>query len=199
MDKQVKVGDKVKATEKAKGWSDITPGNVYFVQRVSGETGTVQILDDVSDRNVLTKGEYELIPQPQTFKAGDRVRIVKRAVDAGGKFFWAVAMTALIGEVGTVQGEAYANGAYPVKVEGESWEYCYLPESLELVTEEAQPEPQQQDIYLVSGFASEFPTIEAAEQHLASGWGKDSEKYRIAKLVKTVRVSRVTTTTLEAV
>jgi hypothetical protein len=196
MDKQVKAGDKVKAID---SWLDMTAGKQYDVRAVYGDSGTVEILDDAGDLNCLCEGEYELVPQPQEFKTGDRVRIVKRAVDAGGKFFWAVAMTALIGEVGTVKGEAYANGAYPVKVEGESWEYCYLPESLELVTEEEQPEPQQQDIYLISGFASEFPTLEAAEQRLTDGYGLHGEEYRIAKLVKTVRVSRVTTTTLEAV
>jgi hypothetical protein len=193
MDKQVKAGDKVKATEKAKGWSDITPGNVYEVHSVIGDT--VRIRDDVSDLNVLTKDEYELVPQPQEFKAGDRVRIVKK-VDLAG-FFWNDAeMNPLIGKLGTVEYEAYGNGAYSVSVDGESYAFCYLPESLELVTEEAQPE---QDIYLISGFASEFPTLEAAEEHLTSGYGLHGEEYRIAKLVKTVRVSRVTTTTLEAV
>jgi hypothetical protein len=67
-----------------------------------------------------------------------------------------------------------------------------------LSKDEYEP-PQQQDIYLVSGFASEFPTLEAAEQRLTDGYGLHGEEYRIAKLVKTVRVSRVTTTTLGAV
>jgi hypothetical protein len=118
MDKQVKAGDKVKATDKASGWSDITPGNVYEVYAVYG--GTIQIKDDVGDQNVLSQDEYELVSEPQ-------------------------------------------------------------------------------DIYLISGFSSEFPTLEAAEQRLTDGYGLHGEEYRIAKLVKTVRVSRVTTTTLEAV
>lgn len=57
---------------------------------------------------------------------------------------------------------------------------------------------EQQDIYLVSGYASEFPTQEAAEDYVKS-IGSNGEEYRIAKLVRTVKVSRVTTISLEAV
>jgi hypothetical protein len=190
MDKQVKAGDKVKATEKASGWSDITPGNVYEVHSVIGDT--VRIRDDVSDLNVLTKDEYELVPQQEsavTAQAGDIVTPIEELV-------------------GFTPGKEYLvtrndNDAFPWidLSEDDEGDNRYRPADEFVIVRRAaeQPAPQPQDIYLISGFSSEFPTLEAAEQRLTDGYGLHGEEYRIAKLVKTVRVSRVTTTTLEEV
>jgi hypothetical protein len=189
MDKQIKVGDKVKATDKASNWSDITPGNVYEVQNVYGET--VEILDDVGDHNVLSEDEYELVPQ-KPFQAGDIVTPNASERDrcfTSGRMYtvskvresrhWGGQVIYLTDDTGNLS--RFRNADF--------WDLVSRPAA-------EQPEPQQQDIYLVSGFASEFPTQGAAEQYVES-IGDNGEEYRIAKLVRTVKVSRKTVVTLE--
>jgi hypothetical protein len=190
MDKQVKAGDKVKATDKASGWPDITPGNVYEVHSVIGDT--VRIRDDASDLNVLTKDEYELVSEPEsavTAKAGDIITPIEESSGfTPGKEY-------------RVKANDNDNGCEFLDIEEDDageWRYRAAA-GFTIVRRAEELVEQPQDIYLISGFSSEFPTLEAAEQRLTDGYGLHGEEYRIAKLVKTVRVQRVTTTTLEAV
>ena len=188
---KVKFGDKVKCLVTQ---FDVVVGETYPVIDV-GDTGGVYVKDNAGDSFYLMSREWEAIPEQTSFKVGDRVRITKMVDD--GRLYWAEQMSEFLGKSGVVQEAAPAGPGedvcYLVSLdEGDtSGPWWYLGDSLELVGE-------QQDIYLVSGYASEFPTREAAEDYVKS-IGSNGEEYRIAKLVRTVKVSRVTTISLEAV
>lgn len=78
-------------------------------------------------------------PVKPTFKVGDRVRIVRKAVDNYLK--WPSEMDATISQCGTVT-ESYAGYTQYVRVETAFGIWNYLPESLELIAEpEAEPQP----------------------------------------------------------
>jgi len=184
---KVKVGDKVKSLVTQ---FDVVVGETYPVIEVSAEGG-VCVKDNAGDSFYLMSREWEAIPEQTPFKVGDRVRVGEVRSDYTA---YVPELAELNGQFGTV---AIADGgdddARVVMDGGRDW---YLPlGALELVTDE---QPEQQDIYLVSGYASEFPTQEAAEDYVKS-IGSNGEEYRIAKLVRTVKVSRVTTISLEAV
>lgn len=134
MAKQIKAGDKVISliTE-----IDVVKGNSYQVlESYSG--GLVKVADGVGDPYILTAAEFKLAP---AFKVGDRVRIVKKYVDDSG-FYWNDAdMTPLIGRVGEVESSPDLYGAYRVRTNEPFPDYWnYLPESLELVTEDTEEE-----------------------------------------------------------
>jgi len=181
---RVKVGDKVKSLVTQ---FDVVVGETYPVIDVD-DTGGVYVKDNAGDSFYLMSREWEAIPEQTPLKVGDRVRIAKK-VEAEDFYWNEGGMTPLIGQIGTVVRPVTFAGTYNVDVDGDD-KWFYLPDSLEIV------QPEQQDIYLVSGYASEFPTQEAAEDYVKS-IGSNGEEYRIAKLVRTVKVARVTTVSLE--
>ncbi|WP_408914047.1 ribosomal protein L7/L12 [Brucella pseudogrignonensis] len=71
----VKVGDKVRSLVTQ---IDVRAGGLYEVKTVDG--GDVWVIDDVGDNWYLASDEFETLPvvaKAQTFKVGDRVRVIK--------------------------------------------------------------------------------------------------------------------------
>ncbi len=72
---KLKVGDKVRSLVTQ---IDVRAGQLYEVKTVSD--GDVWVIDDVGDDFYLTADEFEILPveeASQTFKVGDRVRVIK--------------------------------------------------------------------------------------------------------------------------
>lgn len=77
---------------------------------------------------------------PATFKVGDRVRIVRKAIDSG--MVWTDEMTKSLSLCGKVVDNDCVPKKY-VRVKTTAGKWAYLPESLELIEEpEAKPEPE---------------------------------------------------------
>lgn len=70
----VKVGDKVRSLVTQ---MDVRAGELYEVKTI--DDGDVWVIDDVGDEFYLISGEFEILPvaAAQTFKVGDRVRVIK--------------------------------------------------------------------------------------------------------------------------
>ncbi|MBK0024217.1 hypothetical protein IAE29_21565 [Ochrobactrum sp. S46] len=71
----LKVGDKVRSLVTQ---IDVRAGELYEVKTV--DDGDVWVIDDVGDEFYLTSDEFEILPvaqTSQTFKVGDRVRVIK--------------------------------------------------------------------------------------------------------------------------
>ncbi|WP_421565713.1 ribosomal protein L7/L12 [Ochrobactrum sp. EDr1-4] len=72
---KLKVGDKVRSLVTQ---IDVRAGELYEVKTV--DDGDVWVIDDVGDEFYLTSNEFETLPvaaKAQTFKVGDRVRVIK--------------------------------------------------------------------------------------------------------------------------
>lgn len=180
-----KVGDKVRNVSDT--WKGLTLQTVYTVAGLRDSTGVPCIrLSEIAGaypQHWRYESSFELVKEgaPHTFKKGDKVRCIRNDDHYQrhltiGRVYEVTDVNDLciylVGDLGSVSGP-FAN-------------------RFEFV--ESAPSPE----YLLHGAGRVFSSLEEVEYYVKT-YGVSGETAIITQVVKRVKVSRVTTTTLEAV
>lgn len=130
------VGKKVLCVDNKDGGDYLTIGKEYTVINEEGRFYRVE--NDKEYGSLYFKDQFKPVeqPAPRKFAVGDKVKIVKK-FESSDLLSWARSMDDTVGTSGVISGE-YTNSGRIEAFMVNGW--SYLPESLELVAEEAPVE-----------------------------------------------------------